>query len=103
MLAHKHEDVSTSQKHDCCHAGSNSIEVDKPGEDFCQLCINYLPVSLSFVLLTYLMSHASFNQTKDKGSSSSSSSIIKTSGPNGQGTYSFVGLYKLYTSVVYFY
>ena len=82
---------------------TDSIEVDKPGEVFCQLCINYLPVSLSFVLLTYLMSHASFNQTKDKGSSSSSSSVIKTSGPNGQGTYSFVGLYKLYTSVVYFY
>ena len=49
------------------------------------------------------MSYVSLNQTKDN-EGSTSSSVIKTSRPNGQGTYSFVGLYELYTSVsvVYF-
>ena len=46
------------------------------------------------------MSYASLNQTKDEGSSSSSI-LKKTSRPNGQGTYSFVGLYKRNTSVIY--
>ena len=50
------------------------------------------------------MSYVSLNQTKDNEGSTSSSVIKTISRPNGQGTYSFVGLYELYTSVsvVYF-